>query len=173
MSINFSDLIITIVGSLVGGLFSYLIVRVQFKYKERDKEDEQAANVAAWLTDMSDEQPNNCYIKYDLVINNNSNLPIYNVLVLSLSNRMSLGFQDIKYWDHELINYYPYLISGIKKDSINTSGSATGVERPAVSILFTDVHGKYRYRNQLGQLAQLSKEEYDALVVRLGYRPPL
>ncbi|WP_057491102.1 hypothetical protein [Streptococcus orisasini] len=174
MNINFSDLITTIIGALIGGLFSYLIVRVQLKYRERDKEDEQASNVATWLTDISDRQSSNDnYIKYDLVINNNSNLPIYNVLIISLSNKVNLHFQDIKFWDYELINYYPILTPGIKKDLINTKGSGIGVERPAVSILFTDVYGKYRYRNQLGQLTQLSTKEYDGLIVRLGYRPPL
>lgn len=172
--INFSDLMTTIIGAFIGGLFSIWVVRLQLKSREKEKKADQASQIAAWLTDISnsDYQSENYFIRYNLIINNNSNLPIYNVLVLALSNKKYLHFQDIEYWDYNLINYYSFLVPGEKIDSINTYGSGFG-EYPAVSILFTDSNTRHWYRNQMGKLTQLNSQEYDKLVKNLGYRPPL
>lgn len=172
--INFSDLMTTIIGAFIGGLFSIWVVKLQLKSREKEKEAEQASKIAAWLrgTSNSNDQPKSCFIRYDLIINNNSNLPIYNVLVLALSNKKYPYFQDIKSWDYNLINYYSFLVPGEKIDSINTYGSGLG-EYPMVSILFTDTNMRHWYRNQMGKLTQLNSQEYDELVKKLGYRPPL
>ncbi|WP_019790305.1 hypothetical protein [Streptococcus sobrinus] len=111
------------------------------------------------------------YVLYDVVINNNSNLPIYNVLVLSLGNRSQLNYKDIEY--QSFVNYYPILVPGETKDTIRTNGSALGIERPATAMLFTDSQEQHWYRNQVGKLDKLTEQEYDKLVVTLGYRPPL
>ena len=172
--INFSNLMTTIIGAFIGGLFSIGVARLQLKSIEKEKEAEQASKIAAWLTSVSnsDDQPKNCFIRSDLIINNNSHLPIYNVVVLALSNKKYLHFKDIKNWDDNLINYYSYLVPGEKIDSINTYGSGSG-ECPMVSILFTDTNTRDWYRNQIGKLTQLNSQEYDKLVKKLGYRPPL
>lgn len=172
--INFSNLMTTIIGAFIGGLFSIGVARLQLKSIEKEKEAEQASKIVAWLISVSnsDDQPKNCFIRYDLIINNNSHLPIYNVVVLALSNKKYLHFKDIKNWDDNLINYYSCLVPGEKIDSINTYGSGSG-ECPMVSILFTDTNTRHWYRNQIGKLTQLNSQEYDKLVKNLGYRPPL
>ncbi|EHJ53311.1 hypothetical protein [Streptococcus macacae] len=172
--INFSDLMTTIIGAFIGGLFSIWVVRLQLKSREKEREAKQASKIAAWLTGVSNsnDQSKNCFIRYNLIINNSSNLPIYNVLVLALSNKRYLHFQNIKYWDYNLINYYPFLAPGEKIDSIKTYGSGFS-EYPMVSILFTDTNMRHWYRNQMGKLTQLNAQEYDKLVKNLSYRPPL
>lgn len=170
----FSDLTTTTIGAFIGGLFSYLIVRIQLREKEKDKMSEQASKVATWLTGITMSANIDIpldYVLYDVVINNNSNLPIYNVLVLSLGNRSQLNYKDIEY--QSFVNYYPILVPGETKDTIGTNGSALGIERPATAILFTDSQEQYWYRNQVGKLDKLTEQEYDKLVVTLGYRPPL
>ncbi len=43
--INFSDLMTTIIGAFIGGLFSIWVVRLQLKSREKEKEADQASQL--------------------------------------------------------------------------------------------------------------------------------
>ena len=51
--INFSDLMTTIIGAFIGGLFSIWVVRLQLKSREKKKKLIKLPQIAAWLTDIS------------------------------------------------------------------------------------------------------------------------
>ncbi|MGT2912216.1 Uncharacterised protein [Streptococcus criceti] len=169
MRIIFTNLITTVIGAFIGGLFSLWIVKIQLQAKENEKKAEQANKIAAWIDIESLVSEN----AQHLVLRNASDLPVYDVLILVVNNRTPKDYKEIQPKDFISFKIYSLLEPAEKTDGVRTGGKASGGQRPMVAILFTDSLMQHWYRNQFGKLMLLSDAEYNALIKNLGFRPPL
>lgn len=142
---------------------NFKIMKKQFEQQDEDRLKEQSNKVGTWIDGISKHEENmsEYYLYSDTKVSNQSNLPIYNVFVFSMSNNGSGNFEEISQTFYSngnyLRHYYVWtqiIPTGISTIQLPTQGSAMGGQHPAASILFTDQNGHGWYRNTMGQLSQ-------------------
>lgn len=159
---------------------NFKIIKTKYKQEKEDRLKEQSNKVGVWLNGevkMTDVGVRN-NVLYRVKISNRSDLTIYNVFIFSTSNRGEGNFEDIKSAFENMRTkvtdrYFVWkqnVPNGITELKLPTQGSASGGERPAVSILFTDQNGHGWYRNINGRLSR--HDDYMKKLFKWGLAAP-
>lgn len=154
------------IGTILAVIVALYQIIKQGKERNETLEIEQASKVSAWFTNEPvvfnvDIDVNG--VPANVIIQNNSGLPIYDVFLLSSYWNAS----DVISEAHVTHFIHYKLIEPDKKNDIvmKTAGSGAGTH-PALAILFRDSSDKIWYRSPKGKLSKISREEFNSFLMK-------
>ena len=162
------------IGTVSAVVVAYWQIKKQTDDRNSDIEKEQASQISGWITEevpaIKDlpKLSNTVYATSNF--RNNSDLPIYNVYLLSSHIKSSESPKDIRISHYVHFDIIP---PGDKKVVIGTMGSAMGGDYPALGLLFMDFRGVLWLRTTKGKLLKMENDKFNEFIqnTKLGAGP--
>ena len=170
---------ISLIITACGLLFSIYQLYVLRKKENEEKKIEQAKKIAVWSDGTSKPGEIKGTLEESVTVNNNSELPIFEVLIFIISSKSSEEIETTNFiFGNGSIGanagYYKYfrlIPPGLQEIKVNSGGSAMGGERSVPVIFFKDTSGNGWYRNHNGKL--ISKDNYLEYLREVGLPNPI
>lgn len=147
---------------------------------QKKEEQSQAEKVSCWLLPQSkkdeqgfnNEQVENGGSPRRVIIENASQLPLYEIFIFSMSNRSGDNIKNLCK-EFSFAKYIGLLPPGKSTWYVKTRGAAMGGARPRAAMTFRDCSSQWWYRGPQGRLSKITQEEVDKLVNSSGIYYPL
>lgn len=97
------------------------------------------------------------YLAYKVIIQNSSTVPVYDVYVLSTSNRKPDDLKRINIIP-EFTKHIDTLKPGSNYLKVKTAGSSMGGVRPEIALIFRDSDSRYWFRGPHGRLVLVAEK---------------
>ena len=152
------------IGTVLAVVVALWQIKKQSDERNSDLEKEQASKVSGWISggnpEIEEDRVNAVYTNAN--IRNNSNLPIYNVYLLSSHMRANDDpmTMSISHYVH-----FDIIPPGDENVLVGTAGSGGG-DHPALALLFGDSKGAIWFRTTKGGLMKLDRKTFDELLKR-------
>lgn len=147
------------------------IAEFQLKQEKEENKSKQAVKVASWIKKGAYIERNEGLYE-NIIIQNSSAVPVYNVYLFSVSNRSSDKLKEM----NAIPDYTVFLDTlrpGETKVLMQTAGSSMGGERPSVAMVFKDTHSNLWFRSPHGNLKSITQNELDDAFHILGIELPI
>ena len=139
------------------------------KREEELREQEQANNVSCWLTGKPVEQQAgqiNSYVLTQALVKNNSELPIYDAVLLVVDSKSEEEFASKS---AEYLMLKERILPGETTLVLPTPGPAMGGRHPELAIVFRDINGIFWYRSWKGKLCKLKYKGKQDIYTALNF----
>ncbi|MFS7000423.1 hypothetical protein AB6819_06020 [Carnobacterium maltaromaticum] len=162
-----------------GLFFSIYQLYVLRKKENEEKKIEQAKKIAVWSDGTSKPGEIKGTLEESVTVNNNSELPIFEVLIFIISSKSLEEIETTNFYfgmgtigaNPGYYKYFRVIPPGLKEIKVNSGGSAMGGDRPVPVIFFKDTSGNGWYRNHNGKL--ISKDNYLEYLRTIGLPNPI
>lgn len=162
-----------------GLLFSMYQLYVLRKKENEEKKIEQAKKIAVWSDGKSIPGEIEGTLEESVTVNNNSELPIYEVLIFIISSKSLEEIEKTNFYfgngsigaNAGYYKYFRLIPPGLQEINVNSGGSAMGGERSVPVIFFKDTSGNGWYRNHNGKL--INKDNYLEYLREIGLPNPI
>lgn len=155
--------VISIVSSIIFSLLS-----LYFSYQNKKIKDREVAHNFNFYVDIYSIDKINGKDCVQLVINNSSFYPVYDVLMISAQNNNTLSNPNI---NPSNIQYHNIVFPGTYTEWIEYEGCGAGGFQTCIGI-FRDNNNQYWEKLQDGQIKAISNKERDKFLEKYQIFPP-
>lgn len=162
------------IGTVSAVIVAYWQIKKQADDRNSDMEKEQASQISGWITGEAPNTENFPVLDNTIYatsnFRNNSDLPIYNVHLLSSHMKSSEDTKDMRVSHYVHFDIIP---PGDKKVVVGTMGSGMGGDHPALALLFMDSRGVLWLRTTKGKLLKMGNDDFNEFIlnIKLGAGP--